>query len=243
LDVNFAHLVVWYLVFVFSTTCHEFAHAFAAYRGGDPTAYEGGQMSLDPVPHIQRSPFGMVLVPLLSFVHSAMQTGSGWMIGWASAPYDAEWGKRHPRRQALMSLAGPTANLILALVALGALRALLAFDVFVAPERVSFSEMVGLPGEGSTRSPLGALAMALSIMLNLNVLLCLFNLLPIPPLDGAGVVEGFAPRRTGPLYERMREIPMMAILGLVIAWQLFSYVAGPAFQITLRLVHPSIVYR
>ena len=96
-----ANLIVWYIVFVFSTTFHEFAHAFVAYKGGDLTAYEGGHVSLDPIPHIRRSPFGMVLVPLISFWQM------GWMIGWASVPYDPEWGRRHPRRQALMSLAGP----------------------------------------------------------------------------------------------------------------------------------------
>jgi Zn-dependent protease len=236
MDVNIAHLLVWYLVFVFSTTCHEFAHSFAAYKGGDPTAYEGGQVSLDPLPHIQRSPFGMVIVPLISFV------SAGWMIGWASAPYDAEWGKRHPLRYALMSLAGPATNLLLALIALGIMRLLLELGVFIVPHAVSFTQLVGLPVDDGSRTPLGALAMALSIMLNLNVLLGLFNLLPVPPLDGAGVLQGLAPRRTGPLYERMREIPMMSILGLLIAWQIFGYVADPAFRATLFLVHPGVRY-
>ena len=72
----------WYVVFVFSVTCHEAAHAFAAMKLGDKTAYHGGQVTLDPTPHVRRSPFGMVVVPILSFLLG------GWMIGWASAPYD-----------------------------------------------------------------------------------------------------------------------------------------------------------
>ena len=238
-----AELVIWYLVFVFSTTCHEFAHAYLAYRGGDLTAYEGGQVSLDPLPHIRRSPFGMVLVPLLTFATSYSSAGSGWMIGWASTPFDPQWGRRNPRRQALMSLAGPLANFLLAAIAFAVLRLLLALDVFQAPHAVSFSRVVEVAGEPGARSPLGAVAMGLSVMLNLNVLLGLFNLMPIPPLDGAGVVEGAAPRQTGAFYARMRETPIMQLAGLIIAWQLFSYVAGPAFRLTLALVHPTIIYR
>ena len=73
--------LIWYVVFLFSTTCHEASHSLAAKLGGDLTAFHGGQVTLNPVPHVRREPFGMVLVPLLSFVLG------GWMIGWASAPY------------------------------------------------------------------------------------------------------------------------------------------------------------
>jgi Zn-dependent protease len=236
MDVNIAHMAAWYVVFVFSTTFHEFAHAFVAYRGGDLTAYEGGQLSLDPLPHMRREPWGMVLVPLLSFVLW------GWMIGWASVPYDPNWGRRHPMRQGLMSLAGPLSNLLLALIAFGALRALLATNVFEAASSASYSQVVEAAGRADSRSPIGAAAMVLSILLNLNVLLFLFNLIPIPPLDGAGVVEGFFNRRLGPLYDRMREVPMMGLLGLVIAWNLFKHIAGPAFSTTLALLHPHIRY-
>ena len=73
---------IWYVVFLFSTTCHEAAHALAAKIGGDETAFLGGQVTLNPVPHIQREPWGMVIIPILMLVltHS--------VIGWASAPYD-----------------------------------------------------------------------------------------------------------------------------------------------------------
>jgi len=231
MDVNFAHLAAWYVVFVFSTTFHEFAHAFVAYRGGDLTAYEGGQLSLDPLPHMRREPVGMVLVPLLSFVFA------GWMIGWASVPFDPSWGRRNPLRQGVMSLAGPLANLLLALIAFAALKALLAAHVFTLPASLSFSQVVEAAGGGDGRSPLAAAAMLLSILLNLNVLLCLFNLIPVPPLDGAGVLEGFFNRSLGPLYDRLREIPMMGLLGLLIAWKLFDFVAPPAVSTTLRLLY------
>jgi hypothetical protein len=93
--------LVWYVVFLFSTSLHEASHAWAAQRGGDPTAYLAGQVSLDPRPHIRREPFGMVFLPLFTAVTS------GWPIGFASAPYDPLWAAAHPRRAAWMSLAGP----------------------------------------------------------------------------------------------------------------------------------------
>src|SRR5258707_1539587 len=94
-----------YIVFLFSTTCHEASHALAAKIGGDSTAALGGQISLNPIPHIRRSPFGMVVFPILSFFLSG-----GGMIGWASAPYDPLWGRRHPRRARWMALAGAAAH-------------------------------------------------------------------------------------------------------------------------------------
>ncbi len=224
-------MAAWYVVFVFSTTFHEFAHALVAYRGGDLTAYEGGQLSLDPLPHMRREPVGMVLVPLLSFVFG------GWMIGWASVPFDPNWGRRNPVRQGFMSLAGPLANLLLALIAFAAMKALLAAHIFQLPGRLSVSQVVEVAGGGDGRSPLAAVAMLLSIMLVLNVFLFLFNLIPVPPLDGAGVMEGFFNRTLGPLYDRLREIPMMGLLGLLIAWKLFDFVVSPAFNTTLRLLY------
>ena len=102
--------LTWFVVFIFSTTLHEAGHALAAWKLGDSTAYEGGQVSLNPLPHIRREPVGMVLVPLISFAMSH------WMMGWASAPYDPLWAHRYPKRAALMAAAGPAANLLLVLV-------------------------------------------------------------------------------------------------------------------------------
>ena len=82
MDMNtLAMLPLWYVAFLFSLTCHEAAHALAAKWGGDPTAYHAGQVTLNPMPHIQREPWGTVLVPLLSYL-----VGHGGMIGWGSAP-------------------------------------------------------------------------------------------------------------------------------------------------------------
>ena len=101
----------WYASFILSTVIHEAAHAWAALKLGDETAYEGGQVSLNPEPHIRREPFGMVVIPLLTYFIG------GWMMGWASAPYDPTWAMQYPKRAALMALAGPVSNLCLAVIA------------------------------------------------------------------------------------------------------------------------------
>ena len=114
--------VLFYVAFLFSVTLHEAAHAWAALRGGDQTAYLGGQVSIDPIPHIRREPIGMLVLPIITVVVS------GWPFGYASAPYDPEWARRHPRRAAWMALAGPGANAGLLLLTAVLIRAGLAVE-------------------------------------------------------------------------------------------------------------------
>ena len=119
--------IIWYVVFIVSTTFHEACHGFAAAKLGDPTAYHYGLVTVDPVPHIQRSPFGMVAIPILSFLLS------GWMIGWASAPFDPYWAQRNRRKAVWMSLAGAGANLIFVFVAALIIHGGILFGFFHAP--------------------------------------------------------------------------------------------------------------
>jgi Zn-dependent protease len=216
-------LGLWYAVFLLSLTCHEAAHAFAAWRGGDPTAYEAGQVSLSPWPHVRREPWGTVLIPLLTFfMYSG--TGSSWMMGWASAPYDPVWEDRHPRRAALMALAGPLANLALVALAFVALAGLFSAGVLVPPDRIGIDRLaVAAPGAAPVFDGLGRL---LSILLSLNLLLCVFNLMPCPPLDGASVLAGVLPvART--LRDRLRASPFGSMMAFVVALVLFPRVVAP----------------
>jgi Zn-dependent protease len=227
---------IWYVVFLFTLTVHEAAHGLVAWMGGDDTAYHGGQVSLSPFPHVRREPFGTVFIPILTFFYS------GWMMGWASTPFDPEWGRRRPRRLAAMSVAGPLANLSLALLVFFVLKVLLGAGVFVAPERLSFGHMVEAAPGTSQASWAHPLAFSLSVALNLNVLLFLFNLIPLPPLDGAGIVSGLMPGSIGSGLETISRSPMLSFAGLVIAWQLFHYIYRPAFALLLVLLHPELGY-
>ncbi len=222
---------LWFLAFLFSTTVHEAMHAWAAMKGGDLTAYHGGQVSLSPLPHIKREPIGMLVLPLLTALTQ------GWAIGWASAPYDPHWAARYPRRAALMAAAGPIGNLMLAGVAFVLLKMGLASGWFVAPPSVSFDSLV----QATTQSS-DLLASLLSIFLMLNVLLFTFNLLPLPPLDGSAVLALVLP---GPQAQQLQEYatqPWLQILGLAIAWKVFPLISGPLFLIVLRLLHPGESY-
>ncbi len=213
--------VALYLMFVFSTTCHEAAHALVAQRGGDTTASSLGHVTLDPTPHIMRSPWGMVVMPIMGLYYM------GFPLGWASVPYDSAWGRRHPLRQSAMSLSGPLANFTLALVSVLILRILIETGVYHLSGTGVQAGFVFLNDGVAANSPLAALAFVLSWLFRLNLLLGFFNLIPFPPLDGASVVEGLSPRVLGSLYDRLREIPGHQFLGWIAASQLFPYLYGP----------------
>jgi Zn-dependent protease len=224
--------LTWFLVFLFSTTLHEASHALAAYRLGDPTAYHGGQVTLNPLPHIRREPVGMVAIPLITFFTR------GWMMGWASAPYDPTWARRFPKRAAVMALAGPAANLLLVLAAGVAIRAGMAAGVFKAPDSISFTQVTASAGDG----PLAGVVVPLSLLFSLNLLLCIFNLLPLPPLDGSAVIPALLPPQAAERYAALMTQPFMSLLGLIVAWQLFNPIYYPIQLAAIRLLYPGVSY-
>ena len=204
---------IWYIAFLFSTTCHEAAHALVAKLGGDSTAALGGQVSLNPIPHIRRSPFGMVVIPILSFFFS------GGMIGWASAPYDPLWERRHPHRSAWMALAGPAANFTLMIMAA------LAIRIGRSQHLLSIDPLTGKAG---------IVFVTLFIVFSLNLLLGTFNLLPVPPLDGStGIMVLMTEDRAQRYLDWLRgnSFAMAGLLvGLVIFRQIFPIVQNAAFR-------------
>lgn len=220
---------IWFVAFLFSTTLHEAAHAFTAWRLGDPTAYHGGQVSLSPLPHIRREPFGMVLVPILSFAFA------GWMFGWASAPYDPMWAHRHPRRAGLMALAGPLANLLLVLLSGLALRVGLGLGGFerAGQGALDLAHLVVAPAGGAVEG----VATLLSVLFSLNLILFLFNLFPLPPMDGSGVLQIFLPEGASRRFMEWTRHPVLSLVGLVVAWRLFPYLFFPVFVLALALLY------
>ena len=216
--------IKWYLVFLFSTSFHEAAHAWAALRLGDDTAARGGQVSLDPVPHLRRAPLGMVVVPILSYLFS------GWMMGWASAPYSVAWATRYPRRAALMGLAGPAANLLLALASAFLIRLSFEWGWLHPASTPNFLHIAMASGDGLDSFA----AKMLSLIFSLNLLLCVFNLLPLPPLDGSVLPLFVLPPALAEKYLTLRRHPSLAYLGIYFAWHFFGPFYAP---IQTTLVH------
>jgi Zn-dependent protease len=229
--IDFVTAFVWFASFLFSTTVHEAMHAFTAWRLGDPTAYHGGQVSLSPAPHVAREPIGMLVLPLItSFTQ-------GWAIGWASAPYDPHWAARYPKRAAVMAAAGPFGNFLIAMAAFAILRAGLEVGWFMAPDRVSFESLVELAAGGPS-----FITTLLSVLLVQNVFLGMFNLLPLPPLDGASILRGFATRKVADVFDSLSMNPAFSMVGLLVAWQVFPMFAGRLFFVLLEVLHPTVTY-
>lgn len=224
-------LPVWFVATLLSLTLHEAAHALVARWGGDHTASE--QVTLDPTPHIRREPIGMIVVPLLSFVLN----GGGWMIGWASAPYDPRWAARHPKKAALMAAAGPVGNFLLAAIGAAAIHAGIAWAGWSASPSPTLGEVVVGAGGQAT-----ALTTFVSVLFSVNVLLGLFNLLPVPPLDGYGVVPLFLNARWTEKWFGLFGDRGASMIGLLVAWVLFGRLAFPAFVIALNLLYPGHHY-
>ena len=221
--------LIWYVVLLFSLTLHEAGHAWAAARGGDLTAYRGGQVSLDPMPHVRREPFGMVIVPILFF----FLTNASWMIGWASTPFDPRWAYAHPRRAAWMSLAGPAANLLLVVVSGIGIRVAMAAGA-VEPGTTRFTELVV-----GTGSPVGeAVAIFLSLSFMLNLLLLVFNLIPVPPLDGSGAVGLVVSEDAARRFQAFLAQPLFSFAGILVAWFAIPSIFGAVLPVALLLLFP-----
>jgi Zn-dependent protease len=224
--------IVWYVVLLFSLTVHEAAHAWAAKRGGDLTAYHGGQVSLDPTPHLRREPVGTVIVPVLSYLWM------GWMVGWASTPYDPAWAYAHPRRAAWMSLAGPASNLFLVLLAAIAIRLGIAAELLHAPASITPDHLTAATQAGLFET----VATLLSVAFTLNLLLCIFNLIPLPPLDGSGVLPLFLDDDSARRVMDFMRQPALALGGILVAWLVIGRVFPTLHLLAINLLYPGMGY-
>jgi len=170
-DINFAQVFIAFVVLLFSLTVHESAHAWTADRLGDPTARLLGRISLNPLVHAD--PIGTVLFPLLALI------GGVPFIGWAKpVPVSVRRLKHHRRDYLLVAAAGPASNLVLALAAATVLRV-----VPISPVTL---------GEPNVSVPIASL---LGRAMQINIWLAVFNMIPIPPLDGGNVLSGLLPRQ------------------------------------------------
>jgi Zn-dependent protease len=225
-------VIGWYVVFLVSIIFHEAAHGLAAATLGDRTAYHHGLITLDPVPHMKRSPFGMVVLPIISFF------AGGWMLGWASTPYDPYWAREHRKKAAIMSLAGPAANLILVILAALLIRGGMLMGLLYAPDSITFSRVTASNQPGLAN----ALSILLSILFSLNLILLVFNLIPLPPLDGSNILSFFLSEKSALQYNNFLRQPAHQLIGLIIAWQLFAVLFGPVHGFAINLLYPGLNY-
>ncbi|CCO23966.1 site-2 protease family protein [Maridesulfovibrio hydrothermalis] len=185
------------LPFLLAITCHEASHGFAAYLLGDPTAKQAGRLTLNPLKHLD--PMGTLALILTR------------MIGWAKpVPVNPSYFKNPQRDMMLVALAGPAANMALAIMFSIVVKIIFSMDINgLSPLMLRILE------------PTVKIANAGVVI---NLALCFFNLLPIPPLDGSKIIAGFLPRRAAYQYMSFRYgfiivilLAMLGILGKIIS--------------------------
>jgi len=198
-DTNFAQVFISFIVLLFSLTVHEMAHAWTADRLGDPTARLLGRVSFNPLVHAD--PIGTVLFPLIALISHYP------LIGWAKpVPVDQRHLRRPRRDFVLVAAAGPASNLVLALIASSLLAVLPVTPVTL--------------GEPNASAPIASM---LAQAKWLNVMLAVFNMIPIPPLDGGNVVGGLLPRPLARQFDMVRPYGFLLLYALMFTGGL-SYV-------------------
>ena len=208
LDINVAQIFISFIVLLFSLTVHEMAHAWTADRLGDPTARLLGRVSLNPLVHAD--PVGTVLFPLI-----AMITGAP-LIGWAKpVPVNVRQLRHHRRDYVLVAAAGPASNLLMAVTA-GCLLAVLP----ISPQTLD---------EANVSAPL---ATFLSQAMRLNVLLAVFNMIPIPPLDGGNVLAGLLPSHLAGIFNQIRPYGFILLYALILTGG-FDMLVVPPYRFIL----------
>lgn len=192
-------LAAWAIPILFAITLHEVAHGWVARYFGDDTAARLGRLSLNPLRHVDL--VGTVLVPTLMWLFS------GFLFGWAKPVPVVASNLRHPRRHmALVAAAGPLVNLGMALLWAAVFKlALLAGSQGVATQFITVMAIGGLA---------------------INLILMVLNLLPIPPLDGSRVLNGFLPERYARQVDRLEQYGLIIVIALLLTGTL-SRIMGP----------------
>jgi Zn-dependent protease len=210
-DIDFAAVFISFIVLLFSLTIHEMAHAFTADRLGDPTARLLGRISLNPLVHAD--PIGTILFPLVALITNAP------LLGWAKPVPVNTRQLRHPRRDfVIVAAAGPASNLVLAFSA-----ALVLAVLPVSPHTLD---------EPNVSVPIAAI---LGQAMQLNVLLAVFNMLPIPPLDGGNVLAGLLPPRMAVAFNQLRPYGFILLYALILSGG-FNTLVFPPYRLIMSLL-------
>lgn len=189
------------VAFLFAISIHESSHAWMAARCGDPTARMLGRVSLNPLRHID--PIGTVVLPLVAAITHVP------MIGWAKpVPIDTRNLRHRVLDEILVSVAGPGSNF---LVVLGSLQVMFLLTHFSTNAKAALYALLseGTPGNYGVMSPI---VLAVFYLMLVNVWLGVFNLIPIPPLDGSKVVRHFLPDPVRDVYDRFGFFALLALV-------------------------------
>jgi len=223
-DFDPGNLIIWFIVLLFSLSFHESAHAWTSERFGDSTGRYQGRITLNPLAHID--PFGTILFPIIGFV-----TGFP-LLGWAK-PVQTNplmW-RDKTRANISVSAAGPISNFILATIAFIIIKVLITFGVLY-PLGGFFTVVVPMPLQPAFMEPLAKL---LSVLLMLNIALGVFNLIPVPPLDGSHVLEELLPPQMAQAYEQIRPYGFLLLYGLLFLG-VFSAIFIPVYNFVFLLL-------
>jgi Zn-dependent protease len=201
-------IAVSLFVILFAITIHEASHGWAAMKMGDPTAQALGRVTLNPIAHIDL--FGTILVPILLVVMGAPA------FGWAKPVPVNPYNLKNPRRDNLwISFAGPAANLVTSALSL----------VFILLLKSFVPALLRLQG----------LVLILYYMVLLNAFLAVFNLIPVPPLDGSGILSGLLSKSAAERYDRLRPYGFFIVLILIYAGAL-NIIIGPIKNFVDRII-------
>jgi Zn-dependent protease len=201
--IDFAAVLITFLVLLFSLTVHEAAHALTADRLGDPTARLLGRVSLNPAVHVD--PLGTIVLPLIAIISNFP------VLGWAKpVPVNITRLRGHwKRKYMLIAAAGPASNLVLAVLA--------SLVLHLVPVSGALQE--------AALSPLAELFREVVLI---NVLLAVFNMVPVPPLDGGNVLAGVLRGPVAEMYDRLRPYGFLILYGLMFTGILTMIILPPA---------------
>jgi Zn-dependent protease len=218
-------LVIYMVVLIFAISAHEAAHAWMSYKFGDDTAYLLGRITLNPAKHTD--PIGTLLIPIASFLISAMGGGQYGMflIGWGKpTPVNPLRWRNKKLANVMVSIAGILANILIA-------------TSFIILFKILFQHTLLFESEGALTEYRKPILLFIIRSIFMNASLAVFNLLPFPPLDGSKILETFLPESFQPLLRVLEQYGFM-ILMLAIYLGVFQAVFSPVQALIVFILSP-----